>query len=148
MGQQSWFASCGHSQDLSLFPIQNSGQSRPARFHKHRKHPQQFREIIKQCFVKLATPIQSLLELLVVGQEKWREQNQRHLAHNMLSHHAPGVSTHQDSTLKGNSALRGHVPREAGIELAHNEGQYMILFFFWDMQKFCDSVAGGNGSPT
>ena len=44
-----------------------------------------------------------------------------------------------DSALKGNSALRAHVARAAGIELAHNEGQY-VIHFLWDMRKFHDSI--------
>ena len=44
-----------------------------------------------------------------------------------------------DSALKGNSALRAHVARAAGIELAHSEGQY-VIHFFWDMRKFHDST--------
>ena len=53
-------------------------------------------EIIRQCFVKLAIPTQSLLQHSgLVGQEKRREQNHRHLAHNIPSHHAIGISTHQ-----------------------------------------------------
>ena len=85
----------------------------------------------------------------LVGQEKWREQNHRHLAHNIPSHHALGISTHQSmdvkfagkwgSALKGNSALRAHVARAAGIELAHNEGQ-CVIHFLWDMRKFYDSI--------
>ena len=44
-----------------------------------------------------------------------------------------------DSALKGNSALRAHVARATGIELAHNEGQY-VIHFFRDMRKFYDSI--------
>ena len=80
---------------------------------------------------------------------KWREQNHRHLAHNIPSHHAFGISTHQsmgvnfvgkwDSAVKGNSALRAHVARAMGIELAHSEGQF-VIHFLWDMRKFYDSI--------
>ena len=52
-------------------------------------------EIIRQCFVKLAIPTQSLLQLLVLMAKKRREQKHRHLAHNVPSHHALGISTHQ-----------------------------------------------------
>ena len=53
-------------------------------------------EIIRQLFVKLAIPTQSLLQLLVFfEQEKWKEQNNRHLAHNISPPHAFGISTHQ-----------------------------------------------------
>ena len=45
----------------------------------------------------------------------------------------------RDFSLKGNSALRAHVARAAGIELAHSEGQY-VLHFLWDMRKFFDSI--------
>ena len=44
-----------------------------------------------------------------------------------------------DSALKGNSALRAHVARAAGIELAHNRGHYVIHFLL-DMRKFYDSI--------
>ena len=44
-----------------------------------------------------------------------------------------------DSALKGNSALRAHVARAAGIELAHNRGHY-VIHFLWDMRKFYDSI--------
>ena len=44
-----------------------------------------------------------------------------------------------DSSLKGNSALRAHVPRAAGIDLAHREGQYVIQFL-WGTRKFYDSI--------
>ena len=60
-----------------------------------------------------------------------------HLAHSM-SPHLRLVSAHisqwdvkfaskWDSALKGNSALGAHVARAVGIELAHNEGQYVII---------------------
>ena len=57
-----------------------------------------------------------------------------------------------DSALKGNSALRAHVARAAGIELAHREGQH-VIHFLWDKLKFYDSItladsaAGGKGLP-
>ena len=44
-----------------------------------------------------------------------------------------------DSALKGNSALRAHVARAAGIDLAHSEGKY-VIHSFWDMRKFHDSI--------
>ena len=44
-----------------------------------------------------------------------------------------------DSALKGNSALRAHVARAMGIELAHSEGQFVIRFS-WDVRKFYDSI--------
>ena len=44
-----------------------------------------------------------------------------------------------DSALKGSSALRAHVARAAGIELAHSEGQYVIHFLL-DLRKFYDSI--------
>ena len=40
-----------------------------------------------------------------------------------------------DLRLKGNSALRAHVARVAGIELAHSEGQYVIHRKFYDSIK-------------
>ena len=50
-----------------------------------------------------------------------------------------GMSSLQVSALKGNSALRAHVARVVGIELAHTEGQY-VIHFLWDMRKLCDSI--------
>ena len=44
-----------------------------------------------------------------------------------------------DSALKGNAALRAHVARAVGFELAHTEGQ-CVVHFLWDMWKFDDSV--------
>ena len=44
-----------------------------------------------------------------------------------------------DSAHKGNSALRAHVARAMGIELAHSEGQ-KVIHFLWDMRKFYDST--------
>ena len=44
-----------------------------------------------------------------------------------------------DSALKGNSALRAHVARAMGIELAHSEGQF-VIHFLWNMRKFYDSI--------
>ena len=45
-----------------------------------------------------------------------------------------------DSALKGNSAhIRAHVARAVGIELTHNEGQY-VIHFLWEMRKFHDSI--------
>ena len=51
-------------------------------------------EIIRQCFVSHTNSV-IFTTFDLVGQEKWREQNHRHLAHNIPSHHARGVSTHQ-----------------------------------------------------
>ena len=43
-------------------------------------------EIIRQCFVKLAIPTQSLLQLLVLlGKKKWREQNHRSCTQHTVS---------------------------------------------------------------
>ena len=44
-----------------------------------------------------------------------------------------------DSALKGNSALRAHVARAMGIDLAYSEGQF-VIHFLWDMRKFYDSI--------
>ena len=59
-----------------------------------------------------------------------------------------------DSALKGNSALRAHAARAAGIELAHSEGQYVIHFLLghaevlWQHQSTSsDSAVGGQGLP-
>ena len=74
-----WASSLGlraddNSQGLSLLPIQNSDRSQPARFHRHRNLPDtaldSLGEIIRQCFVKLAIPTQSLLQLLVLFGKK------------------------------------------------------------------------------
>ena len=56
-----------------------------------------------------------------------------------ISHWDVKFAGNWDSALKGNSALRAHVARAAGIELAHNEGQY-VIHFLWDMRKFYDSI--------
>ena len=40
---------------------------------------------------------------------------------------------------KWDSALRAHVARVVGIELAHNESQYVIHLLL-DMRKFYDSI--------
>ena len=52
-------------------------------------------EIIRQCFVQLAIPTQSLYNFWSCWARKWREQIHRHLAHNIPSHQALGISTHQ-----------------------------------------------------
>ena len=44
-----------------------------------------------------------------------------------------------DSVLKGKSALRAHVARTLGVQLAHNEGQY-VIHFLRDMRKFYDCI--------
>ena len=80
----------------------------------------------------------------VVGQEKWRIRTIA-ILHTTYRLTMPLVSAHisqwdvkfageWDSALKGNSALRAHVARAVGIELAHNEGQY-VIHFLWDMRK-------------
>ena len=51
-------------------------------------------EIVRQCFVKLAIPIQSFLTTFA-RQEKRREQTNRHLTHHVPLHHAFGLKTHQ-----------------------------------------------------
>ena len=96
-------------------------------------------EIIRQCFVKLAIPTQSFLQLLVLLGKKWREQNYRHHVHTISTMRLVSAHISQwdvkfagkwDSALKGNSALRAHVARAVGIELAHSDGQCVIHFVF------------------
>ena len=56
-----------------------------------------------------------------------------------------------DSALKSNSALRAHVARAMGIELAHSEGQFVIHSFLTGYEEilrqhestFVDPAAGG-----
>ena len=78
----------------------------------------------------------------LVWQEKWREQNHRHLTHNIPPHHALGSSTRQSmgcQSLQVSGTLRSRViqrsehmsQRAAGIELAHSEGQ-RVIHFLWD----------------
>ena len=50
-----------------------------------------------------------------------------------------GMSSLQASGAPLNSALRAHVARALGVELAHSEGQY-VIHFLWDMRKFYDSI--------
>ena len=107
-------------------------------------------EIIRQCFVKLAIPTQSLLQLLVLLGKKNGGSRTIAILHTTYRLTMRLVSAHisqwdvkftskWDSALKGNSALRAHVARAAGIELAHNEGQ-CVIHFLWDIRKFCDSI--------
>ena len=107
-------------------------------------------EIIRQCFVKLAIPTQSLLQLLVLLGKKNGGSRTIAILHTTYRLTTRLVSAHIsqwdvqfagkcDSALKGNSALRAHVARAAGIELAHSEGQY-VIHFLWDMRKFYDSI--------
>ena len=60
-----------------------------------------------------------------------------HSAH--ISQWDVNVAGKWDSALKGNSALRAHVARAAGIELAHREDQY-VIDFLWDMWKIYDRI--------
>ena len=107
-------------------------------------------EIIRQCFVKLAIPTQSLSQLLVLLGKKHGGSRTIAILHKTCRLTMRLVSAHisqwdvnfagkWDSALKGNSALRAHVARAMGIELAHSEGQF-VIHFFWDMRKFCGSV--------
>ena len=107
-------------------------------------------EIIRQCFVKLAIPTQSLLQLLVLLGKKNGGSRTIAILHTTYRLTMRLVSAHisqwdvnfagkWDSALKGNSALRAHVARAMGIELAHSEGQF-VIHFLWDMRKFYDSI--------
>ena len=105
-------------------------------------------EIVRQCLVKLAIPTPSLLQLLVLLGKKHGGSRTIAILHTTYRLTMRLVSVHisqwdvkfagkWDSALKGNSALRGHVARAAGIELAHSEGQY-VIHFLWG--KFDDSM--------
>ena len=107
-------------------------------------------EIVRQCFVKLAIPTQSLLQLLVLLGKKNGGSRAVAILHTTYRLTMRLVSAHisqwdvnfaakLDSALKGNSALRAHVARAMGIELAHSEGQF-VIHFLWDMRKFYDSI--------
>ena len=107
-------------------------------------------EIIRQCFVKLAISTQSLSQLLVLLGKKNGGSRTIAILHTTYRLTMRLVATHSsqwdvkfagkwDSALKGNSALRAHVARAMGIELAHSEGQF-VIHFLWDMRKFYDSI--------
>ena len=94
-------------------------------------------EIIRQCFVKLAIPTQSLLQLLVLLGEKNGGSRTIAILHTTYRLTMRLVSAHisqwdvnfagkWDSALKGNSVLRAHVARA--------EGQF-VIHFLWDMRK-------------
>ena len=114
-------------------------------------------EIVRQCFVKLAIPTQSLLQLLVLLGKKNGGSRTIAILHTTYRLTMRLVSAHisqwdvnfagkWDSALKGNSALRAHVARAMGIKLAHSEGQY-VIHFLWDMRKFYDSIKAARGYP-
>ena len=84
-----------------------------------------FGEITRQCSVKLAIPIQSLLQLLVLLSKK--NGGSRTIAILHSSHRL---------TMRLVSAL---ISRAIGIELAHSEGQF-VIHFLWEMRKFYDSI--------
>ena len=99
-------------------------------------------EITRQCFVKLAIPTQSLMQLLVLLGKKNGGSRTIAILHTTYRLTMFLVSAHisqwdvkfagkWDSALKGNSAVRAHVARAAGIELAHSEGQY-VIHFLWE----------------
>ena len=103
-------------------------------------HPKQrlVGEIIRQCFVKVGH----------TNSAEGAEPSPSCTQHTVSS--CGWVSAHisqwdvkfagkWDSALKGNSALRAHVARAAGIELAHNRGHY-VIHLLWDMRKFYDSI--------
>ena len=97
-------------------------------------------------------PTESLLQLIVLsaGQEKWKGAEPVAILYTTYRLTMRSVSAHisqwdvkfagkWDSALKGNSALRPHVARAAGIDLAHREGQH-VIHFLWDIRKFYDSI--------
>ena len=107
-------------------------------------------EIVRQCFVKLAIPTQSLLQLLVLLGKKNGGSRTIAILHTTYRLTMRLVSAHisqwdvnfagkWDSALKGNSALRAHVARAMGIEHALSEGHY-VIHFLWDVRKFYDSI--------
>ena len=107
-------------------------------------------EIIRECFVKLAIPTQTLLQLLVLLGKKNGGSRTIAILHTTYRLTMRLVSAHisqwdvnfagkWDSALKGNSALVAHVARAMGIELAHSEGQ-CVIHFLWEMRKFYDSI--------
>ena len=129
-------------QSFSLFPVQNCGLNQHV-FTDTARLPDNaldsLGEIIRQCFVKLAIPTQSLLQLLVLLGKKSGGSRTLAILHTTYRLTMRLFSAHISqwdvnfagkwySSLKGNSALRAHVARAAGIELAHSEGQYVIHF--------------------
>ena len=101
-------------------------------------------ETVRQCFVKLAIPTLSLLQLLVLLGKKNGGSRTIAILHTTYRLTMRLVSAHisqwnvnfagtWDSALKGNSALRAHVARTMGIELAHSEGQ-CVIHFLWDVR--------------
>ena len=98
----------------------------------------------------MAIPTQSLLQLLALLGKKNGGSRTIAILHTTYCLTMRLVSAHisqwdgqfagkWDSAVKGNSALRAHVASEAGIELAHSEGQY-VIHFLWNMRKFYDSI--------
>ena len=73
-------------------------------------------EVIRQRFVKLASPTQSLLQLLVLL----------------------GRKNGGSRTIAILRLVSAHI-RAVDIELAHSEGQY-VIDFLWDMRNFYDSI--------
>ena len=112
---------------------QDSDRTRPARIQRHRPTPDNalgsLGEIVRQCFVKLAIPTQSLLQLLVLLGKKNGGSRTNGMSISL-------VSGTLHSRVIQHSA---HVARAMGIELAHSEGQY-VIHFLWDMRKFYDSI--------
>ena len=90
-------------------------------------------ENVRQCFVKLAIPTQS--QLLVLLGKKNGGSRTIAILHTTYALTMRLVSAH----IKGNSALREHVARAMGIELAPSEGQF-VIHFLWDMRKFYDNI--------
>ena len=98
----------------------------------------------------LAIPTQSPLQLLVFLSKKNGKSRTTAILHTTYRLPMRLVSAHisrwdvkfagkWDSALKGNSALRAHVARVVGIELAHSECQ-CVIHFLWERRKFCDSI--------
>ena len=112
-------------------------------------------EIVRECFVKLAVPNPVTLQLLVLLDKNSGGSRTIAILHTTYRFAMRLVTAHVsqwdvkiagkwDSALEGNSALRAHVARASGIELAHREGQY-VIHFLWDMRKFYDSITGVRG---
>ena len=88
-------------------------------------------EIIRRCFVKLAIPIQSLLQENVGSRTIAILHTTCRLTMHLVSAHISQwdvkFAGKWNTAMKGNPALRAHVARAAGIELAHSEGQYWVF---------------------
>ena len=86
-------------------------RSRSARVHRHRTPPRKCLGIFGRDHQTMFWPVGHTNSVIfgtfgLAGQEKWREQNYRHLAHNISPHHVIGISTHQSMRCQVCSAQR------------------------------------------